>query len=88
MKSEMIGGRSPCNKEEWRMTMKNRITLPRDWITVLIVSHCVSNAYFRRDLAAYAGDRGYDPRTIMEATDRQLERALRGVLNGQDFRME
>jgi len=34
------------------------------------------------------GDRGYDPQTIMEATDRQLERALRGVLNGQDFRME
>ena len=70
------------------MTMKTPITLPRDWITVLIVSHCVSNAYFRRDLAAYAGDRGYDPRTIMEATDRQLERALRGVLYGQDFRME
>lgn len=68
--------------------MKNLISLPKDWITVLVVSHCVSDVNFRRDLAAFARDKGYNPQSIMDATDRQLERALRGVLNGQDFRME
>lgn len=68
--------------------MKNPISLPKNWITVLVVSHCVSDVNFRRDLASFARDKGYNPQSIMDATDRQLERALRGVLNGQDFRME
>lgn len=68
--------------------MKHPLTLPKDWVTVLIVSHCITNAHFRRALAAYLGDRGYNPETIMNATDRQMERALRGVLSGQDFRLE
>lgn len=68
--------------------MKNPISLPKDWITVLVVSHCVSDVNFRQDLAAFARDKGYNPQFIMDVTDRQLERALRGGLNGQDFRME
>lgn len=94
MKSEIIGGFFLCNKAMKEMQalkfymIKNPISLPKDWITVLVVSHCVSNVNFRRDLAAFAKDKGYNPQSIMDVTDRQLERALRGSLNGQDFRME
>ncbi len=64
------------------------IHLPKNIAKRHIISTCVHNEYFLRDVMEAAAARGADIRLMSKITDLELERALVRVLNGEDFRLE
>jgi hypothetical protein len=68
--------------------MGNVLHVSKNTVKRLILSHCLYNEYFRRDLADHAAKQGMDSQIIGQASDHELERALLRVLNGEDFRLE
>lgn len=70
------------------MAMGTIIILSKNIVRRHILSTCIYNEYFRRDLMEAAAERGADIHLMAKMTDMELERALVRVLNGEDFRLE
>lgn len=64
------------------------IILSNSMVRRHIISTCVYNEYFRRDLMEAAAIRGADAHLMAKVKDIELEQALVRVLNGEDFRLE